>query len=1366
MRWTRGCAATLSAVVLFQAPVTPASGQMEVDDATFTEPVVVQVTGVGGTLIRFEDDGSLSFNLPFDEQDPEGALTLTTPGYGVELAADTFIENEDGVAVLFTGDAGDGTVSLDEGAQITGAVAGIGALSSVTVDNEGTITATGEDAAAVALLAGGSVTNRGGGLIDASGEQSVGVLLEAGGTVDNEQGAIISGTDIGVLVEAGAATIENAGTIAGIDEGGIVFAPDATGTVTNDPTGTIQGLIGIDFQGDGGTVTQSGTITGTGGTAIQMAEGEGSVELLTGSSTIGNIVHTGGTGQTVTLSGTGIDEDGGLYEGNIVGFAELQKVDGGDWTYGGDGTFQALNVDAGELTLTGQSSAQTVSIAADAILQIGDAVSGELTVTEPPITLGAFQTLRIGAGGRLVGDVEVDGGFFRFNPFGEIVGQVTFFGEDDLLGLESDDDFDLTEALLDNFTGQVGIEKVGEGTMTVVLTPLEMDRFFIQEGTVDFAGPDNVLTVSEFLTVGQQATLEVGNLVDGVLTMPDESLVFNEGEITGGVRFSSAGTVSNLGTLGETDGISIAMGEGEVAEVNLVTDSSTAGDIIRTAAEPAGAVNLFEALEPVPGSYDGDITGFATLRSIDGQWTLGGESSFVTVEVLAGELAITGWLQTDETDIDSGAVLAVGDDDSGRFTAAEAIALGSGQTLRVGAGGVLEAIVNVDGGTFAFTPGRSDLTGATINFLGEDDTLGLDSDEDFDLDQALLDSFPGADSITKGGTGTMNVVVDPLSLDNFTIDEGLVVFDQPGSTLSIADTLTVRGGAELDVTNLIDSTLVMGEGSWLRGMGSIIGNVRMAEGSIMLPGESFGTIQIDGDVTYDAGSVLGIRIDSADPSVHDAVDLTGIATFQPGSIIEMIVVGEESLVDGTEVTIVTADGGFGNTVVDDIVIQSDPPLYLWTPRIEANSLVMTASEIPDTRLVDAAVGRSNRAIATVLQDVLNDDPESALAQQIAEPLIDFTPDEAAFNQIVNTLSPEPVDAMAISAFRNAQAFQSSLGGYLNQLRAGTPVLADGSEAMDLRFAGAARDPQMLQYVLAADGARHGGRTDAQPPLEHRRDPHTWSVFARGVGAFNNQLSTGDRTGFVAEGAGAVVGADYRIDERFLVGMSLGYTNTDLRYRDFGSEGEIDTFRFGPYVSYTQGHLFVDSSLTFGFHDNELRRTVFLPGPGDFATARSSFNSFDLSWYIGAGYDFTFDATTLTPLVSLQYTYYDQDGFNERGAAPANLAVSGLDTDSLRLILGGRVTHRLRFGQFQFVPEAMLGWSHEFLNDAQSITGRFLDAGDPFTVRGGGPSRNALILGAGVSALLDHNISAFFRYDGEIGERHDSHTLSGGLTVRF
>src|SRR6202007_484571 len=96
-----------------------------------------------------------------------------------------------------------------------------------------------------------------------------GVYLLAGGSITNQSGGTISGYN-GVISRYGTAAVVKAGDIVGHSPtAGIgVWIRDG-GSVTNQSGGTISGFTGVAFTGAvSGTLVDSGTIVGTGGTAI------------------------------------------------------------------------------------------------------------------------------------------------------------------------------------------------------------------------------------------------------------------------------------------------------------------------------------------------------------------------------------------------------------------------------------------------------------------------------------------------------------------------------------------------------------------------------------------------------------------------------------------------------------------------------------------------------------------------------------------------------------------------------------------------------------------------------------------------------------------------------------------------------------------------------------------------------------------------------------------------------------------------------------------------------------------------------------------------------------------------------------------
>ena len=180
------------------------------------------------------------------------------------------------------GPAGDG---ISIGGSLTG-----------DVDNSGTITGT-DDGFDVDGALIGNFTNSG--LISATGRgtnrNGVDFTSVTGRFLNTGE---ISGTNVGVAVEAGtiAGGFINRGRIVGDNDGNgtgdgieIVSAAGQSATFFNEPGATLIGAIGFHSEAGNETLTNGGTITGTGGTSIDLGAGDDTLNLLPSSILIGLI---------------------------------------------------------------------------------------------------------------------------------------------------------------------------------------------------------------------------------------------------------------------------------------------------------------------------------------------------------------------------------------------------------------------------------------------------------------------------------------------------------------------------------------------------------------------------------------------------------------------------------------------------------------------------------------------------------------------------------------------------------------------------------------------------------------------------------------------------------------------------------------------------------------------------------------------------------------------------------------------------------------------------------------------------------------------------------------------------------------------
>jgi hypothetical protein len=334
-----------------------------------------------------------------------------------------------GVSATFSGASGAATVTTASVNNTGIGVAGFtgGPNAALTIDTTaGTVHTTGSNASGVQGITGhfpfasnaGTNTIRAGN-ITTDGSGSVGILATGkGGNIDITAGGAIHSagdginTDNGTFVGAVTTTIRVTGSIvtsgatangisASMETGGLnaitvsgsVTANGASGigvltsgigdSVTVAAGGSVSGSTGVEFTASGpSTLTNSGTITGTAGTAVQyftfgsnfltfINNGVVNGDVVMGSTDDIAILKTGSTingtldgqGGTNTLKLIGIDT-GTLNVGNVVNFEVGQKMDAGTWTLIGTNSafVPTMDVQQGTLIVNSATAGMAVTV--------------------------------------------------------------------------------------------------------------------------------------------------------------------------------------------------------------------------------------------------------------------------------------------------------------------------------------------------------------------------------------------------------------------------------------------------------------------------------------------------------------------------------------------------------------------------------------------------------------------------------------------------------------------------------------------------------------------------------------------------------------------------------------------------------------------------------------------------------------------------------------------------------------------------------------------------------------------------------------------------------------------------------------------
>ncbi len=370
------------------------TGAVDVEAAAFTDPVIIQSWGSGGTI---DVDGALSTNGSNNLTLRAGQQVLISEGSVAIVDGDLEIRgNADGAGDAITSGVDiRGGVYLDSGDITTSGtgnitLVGVGGSASnenqfgIRLDNGGTInsTATGASAGTITLTGtGGASTGR-----DARG---IHIRSSSSGIFSVDGNILLTGTGQTVT----SAQSYNDGV-------SIVGDVTSTGTGANAATITIVGAGGNDggsnetrgvFLQSGGSVNSvDGDITITGSFAGTASGSQSMRGVRINDGTI-NSTGTGANAANITITGTG-----GTTTGNSSGISmgtnasnNITSVDGNITLTGhvGSGAGNAIILSSGSLGIGGGSTTGDVTLSGTGNIDLDDTVQSTGTLTVVPVNV-------------------------------------------------------------------------------------------------------------------------------------------------------------------------------------------------------------------------------------------------------------------------------------------------------------------------------------------------------------------------------------------------------------------------------------------------------------------------------------------------------------------------------------------------------------------------------------------------------------------------------------------------------------------------------------------------------------------------------------------------------------------------------------------------------------------------------------------------------------------------------------------------------------------------------------------------------------------------------------------------------------------
>ncbi len=654
-----------------------------------------------------------------------------------------------------------------------------------------------------------------------------------------------------------------------------------------------------------------------------------------------------------------------------------------------------------------------------------------------------------------------------------------------------------------------------------------------------------------------------------------------------------------------------------------------------------------------------------------------------------------------------------------------------------------------DGGTVTNTDGY---IGYDVNSTGRVDVSEEDSLWENSGDLYVGYAGNGYLNISDTGSVTNNIgyiAYDPNSVGQVHVDDANSLWTNSaelyigGSSSAAGGTglLDIGTGAQVEATDVT----IWSTGT-LSGSGTLVTGDLINYGTIK-PGDTIGTLTVDGNVTMEPNSVLYVQIDNSGNS--DKLSVTGDVNIVGG----IVQVSSTQTISGIwEYTIVEANSVSGTFDTLDTALLSarvlDPFADL---SYDANTIIL---QIIARRFDDPTLAQTDnqKAISQVLQQIADNGGNSITTA--IQTLSSSSQVLGAYDQLSGqTRAPlAPITVADTSKFIGTvsdRLLNTSPG--LTSGHVSGPFTAMVSQTDVFDDTGAYGSNPTSDSFALGNGAKYFAK-------------QKWGFWGRAYGVFGTRKDEEGIKGYKYSILGQSLGLDYKFTDNLLIGITGGLSNSDVDYSLSGSTSKISATHIGVYgSSYTNG-LSLDSILTLSSLQYETERTISVVNE----KVEGDFEGQALSGYIEARYDWLYDVSWFVqPLASAQFSYLNLDSYTETGGV-SSLSFSEQTFKSFKGSIGLRARNNFyedaagRFATLELRGRVI----HEFGDTQSNVDASFANnPGTAFKVGDSDIAKDTLVLGFGISAKPSYRTSLMFDYDLSMNSDDTAHVISAALEYR-
>lgn len=343
---------------------------------------------------------------------------------------------------------------------------------------------------------------------------------------------------------------------------------------------------------------------------------------------------------------------------------------------------------------------------------------------------------------------------------------------------------------------------------------------------------------------------------------------------------------------------------------------------------------------------------------------------------------------------------------------------------------------------------------------------------------------------------------------------------------------------------------------------------------------------------------------------------------------------------------------------------------------------------------------------------------------------------------------------------DAQVGVTAPGGFTPAFRdaAGAFQQATSAAQAELSLRSLSGEMHAASVAQTFDAIDAGRRTLAQRIDTLARMPARSGGWYRDL-ASGGQLAQAGFDGVGMDSSGAMLGRDWRIGDRAVLGVAMSRMEQSSVLAALGDSSRGRQREVQLYTAAWRGPWQAHAQLAAGSFDRQMQRNLLLGSLQDAAATRLSGRYQSLSAEIGRRVDL--GGVALTPYLGTGYVHLRNDGFAEGGQTGFGLRAGAWDTSRWQAVAGLRAERGWRTAAgIDLRADAYAEWQRALATHGMAFDASFTGIEQWAPLQGIGLAQRSRIFGVGLSAWFGPK--ALLRFD--LGQRNSDVGRSATATL--